>query len=119
MGKAAPGKAFGEHVIPLQATNGTRDLILVARHEGAGSTADKPLGLHWVRFEPDAESARAIATSREKAKPLVRVATAKATPGAPVKPWKLADFTDKDLETVAKRDGNAGEALLTRLGCVG
>ena len=119
LGKAEPGKAFGEHVITLKDTRGTRDVILVARHQGQASVADKPLGLHWVRFEPDAESAKAIAASREQARPLVRVATAKAAPGTPLKPWKLDDFTEKDLETVAKRDGKAGETLLTRLGCVG
>lgn len=119
VGKVEPSQAFGEHVIPLGETAGIHDLVLVARLDGPSPTGAKPLGVHWVRFEPGAEASKAIASAREKAKPLVRVASAKAASGAPAKPWKLADFTDAELAAVAKRDGKAGEALLGRLGCVG
>lgn len=119
VGRVEPGDSFGEHALALQAVSGIHDLVIVARVGGRASGAAKPLGLHWARFEPDTRTAKAIARSREAARPLVRAATAKAAIGVPVKPWKLSDFSDKDLATVASRESGKGEPLLTRLGCVG
>lgn len=118
LGKVEPEQAFAEHLIQLEGAKGIHDVVLVARQPGAGSMAEKPIGLHWIRFEADAGATKAEAAMRDKARPLVRAAATKSGPITPLKPWKIDDFSDKDL-TSTGRDAAKGDALLTRLGCVG